>query len=70
MVLADSNSSSLTRQDLLDLGTDPHNPTSLIAQKLAQISQQLTDLSSTLKEVSHTADTALEASIALQDETR
>lgn len=51
------DNTSLTKQDLLNLGTDLKSYfTTLIAQKLSPILQQLSDLTSTLKEISSTAD--------------
>lgn len=71
MAPAYSNSSTLMRQDLLDLGTNlKSNFSSMIVQKLAPISKQLANHCANLREVSHTADTALEVSMALQVESK
>lgn len=70
MAPASTDDPALTRQDLQDLGADLKSYfLSMFAQKLASISKQLTELSEALKEVSHMADTALDASIALQVKT-
>lgn len=64
MAPVQTESSSVTKQDLLDLGADLKSYfDSRIAQQLSPIAQQLSDLSSTLKEVSSTADAAMELSL-------
>lgn len=66
-----TDAASLTRQDLIDLGADlkAYFDTKL-AQSISPIAQQLTDLSSSLKEVSGTADAAMELGLAVREETK
>lgn len=71
MAPENNEASSLTRQDLLDLGSDFKSYfNSTIAQKLSPIAQQLSDFTSTLKEVSSTAENAMELGLTVQEENK
>lgn len=71
MVPENNEGSSLTRQDLRDLSSDlkSHFDT-MIAQKLSPIAKQLLDLTSTLKEVSSTAEAAMELGLTVREENK
>lgn len=65
------SAAAISRQDLLNLGADLKTCfEAMLAQKITPVLQQLTELASDLKDVSHTADTAMELGLALQDENK
>lgn len=62
---------AITRQDLFDLSLDLKSHfEATIAQKLTPVMQQLTELSSAMKDVSRTADAAMDLGLALQEDSR
>lgn len=66
-----TETASLTKRDLLNLGADLKSYFKLsISQELSPIAQQLSELTSALKDVASTADTAMELGLSLQKSTR
>lgn len=62
---------SLTHQDLHNLGNDLKSYfDSTLAQRISPIAQQLSNLAATLKDVSTTAEAAMELGLAVQNDTR